>query len=73
MNKINAILGIVIILLSGVCGISYYQISDIQSQNSELQSEISQLEERNNELELENHELQNQTYQELQQKKNAEC
>ena len=61
MNKLVAVLGIIIILMSIVCGILYYQIGDIQGQNSELQNQIGQLEKQVSELELENLELQNQT------------
>ena len=68
MNKLVAVLAIVIILLSSVCGILCYQIGDLQSQNNELQNQIGQLENQTNELEsqlaeleLENIELQNQT------------
>ena len=51
MNKLVAVLGIVIILLSAVCGILYYQIGDMQSQNSDLQNQIGQLENQVSELE----------------------
>jgi type II secretory pathway pseudopilin PulG len=68
VNKLVAVLAIVIILLSSVCGILYYQIDDLQSQNSERQNQIGQLENQTDELEsqlaeleLENLELQNQT------------
>ena len=61
MNKLVAVLGIVIILLCAGCGILCYQIGDMQSQNSDLQNEIGQLENQVSELELENLELQNQT------------
>jgi type II secretory pathway pseudopilin PulG len=61
MNKLVAVLAIIIILLSGMCGILYYQIGDMQSQNSELQNQIGQLENQVSELELKNLELQNQT------------
>ena len=44
MNKLVAVLAIIIILLSGMCGILYYQIGYMQSQNSELQNQIGQLE-----------------------------
>jgi type II secretory pathway pseudopilin PulG len=44
MNKLVAVLAIIIILLSGMCGILYYQNGDMQSQNSELQNQIGQLE-----------------------------
>jgi hypothetical protein len=51
MNKLVAVLGIIIISLSFVCGIFYYQIGDMQSQNSELQNQIGQLENQVSELE----------------------
>ena len=60
MNKMVAVSGIIIILLSTVCGVLFYQIGDMQSQNSELQNEMEQLENQVSELELENLELQNQ-------------
>lgn len=61
MNKLVAVLGVIIILLSAMCGILYYQSGDMQSQNSELQNQISQLENQTSELEsqLDDLELQN--------------
>ena len=54
MKKLVAVLGIVIVLLSSVCGILCYQlgyqISDMQSQNSALQNQLSQLENQTSEL-----------------------
>ena len=61
MNRLIAVLGIVIILLGAVCGVVYYQISDMQRQNNDLQNHIGQLENQVSELELQNRELQNQT------------
>jgi hypothetical protein len=75
MNKLVAVLGITIILLSSMCAILFYQINDTQTQNSELenqnstleaqvsdyQNQTEQLENRVSELELQNLELKNQT------------
>lgn len=68
MNKLVAVLVIAVILLSFICGILFYQISDLQSQNSDLPDQICQLENQVSELETQlgdleqqNIELQNQT------------
>ena len=51
MNKINAVLGIVIILLSTVCGILYYQLGDMPKQNSDLQNQIGEYQNQISQLE----------------------
>ena len=51
MNKITAVLGIVIILLSAVCGILYYQIGDMPNQNSDLQNQIGEYQNQIGQLE----------------------
>ena len=50
MNKLVTVLGIVVILLSIVCGMLCYQIGDVQTQNSTFQNQVSQLENQINEL-----------------------
>ena len=44
MNKLVAVLCVVIVLLSAMCGFLFYQISDVQNQNNILQNQMSQLE-----------------------------
>jgi hypothetical protein len=57
MNKLVAGLCIIAILLSAACGIRYYQIGDVQSQNSNLLNQINQLETKNSALESQLDEL----------------
>ena len=73
MNKLVAVLIIVIILLGSVCGVLFYQISNMQNQISNLENQTSvlegqigeyqnqtgQLENQINELEAQNLELEN--------------
>ena len=59
MNKLVPVLAVIIILLSGVCGVLFYQISDMQSQNSDLQKQIGQLENQTSKLEDQIDELKN--------------
>jgi hypothetical protein len=51
LNKLVAVLAIIIISLSFVCGILYYQIGETQTQNNDLQKQLSQLENQVSELE----------------------
>jgi hypothetical protein len=51
MNRLVAVLCIVIVLLCAACGILYDPIGDLQSQNSELQNQLRQLENQTSELE----------------------
>ena len=44
MNKLVAVLIIVIILLGSVCGVLFYQISNMQNQISNLENQTSVLE-----------------------------
>lgn len=60
MKKIVAFFCIIIIFLSIMCGLLFYEIGDVTSQNSNLQNKVAQLERQVSELELDNIELQNQ-------------
>ena len=50
MNKLVAVLAIIIVVLSAVCGALFYQISGLQSE-SDLQNQIGQLENKMDDLE----------------------
>ena len=51
MEKLFAVLTVVIIALSFSCGLLFYQIGEMQNQNSELQTQTDQLENQITELE----------------------
>jgi uncharacterized protein YlxW (UPF0749 family) len=51
MRKLASVSFVIIVLLSAVFGVLFYQISDLQNRNSNLQNQITQLENEKNELE----------------------
>ena len=60
MNRLVAVLSIVIILLSAVCGILYSQIGDMESQIADLENQTSVLEGQISEYQNQTSQLENQ-------------
>lgn len=60
MEKLFAVLTVIIIALSFSCGLLLYQIGAMQNQNSELKTQTTQLENQIDELEKQTSELEDQ-------------
>jgi peptidoglycan hydrolase CwlO-like protein len=60
VNKLVAVLGAVIILLFVVCGVLFYQLDDLQNQNSALEGQVTEYKNQTGELQNQISELESQ-------------